>query len=648
LKREQIYTCLVGYLAPALLWAGLALKLISVSHRLECCGAFPAERWVMTATFAMVLSLAVATLRLRPIGRLLAAVALNVLITLLVVSDLVHAHFFGDPASVSELIDAWQLPSVFPSIVAALETSHLWLFADILIAMAVAVPGTRLGWSDAGRGAPRWLRWPATVLALGLAAPALGLAVRDPDHVFEFAIGRRQVVAAVGLGGYHLYDIVTHVRYRLLSRWSVADADVKSAAERLRRHTAGPPQSLALWGAARGANLIVVQAESLQAFPIDLEIDGRPVMPNLRALARESVSAGRFFDQTAEGGTSDAAFAALQSLHPLAVGAVATRYPTNHYYGLPSILKEHGYDTLAAMGASGEFWNIRQLVESLGFAHACLDCPALHGLRFGQGLADGDFFRDVIPELRALREPFFSFLITVSNHHPYEVPEELTPFPLGGLANTLLGRYLQSVHYFDQSLGEFLRALADSGLLDRSVLVVYGDHHAWGLDWPWPPELHRLLGLEPAVPIRQWETTRRLPLLIRLPRAEAAGVRTRASGHLDVAPTLLTLLGIEAPNNVMLGAAVFDDRPSLVVFRNGGFVADGSYLLTVDEAGAAAGCYDAPSGHRIDCTRFEVARRTAGDELELSDLILRGDMIPTLRARLRTPGQQALSPIDAK
>jgi lipoteichoic acid synthase len=643
-----MFTLLVGYLGPALLWTGLAVKLISVSHRLECCGAFPAERWVMTATFGMVLSLAVATLWLRPTGRFLAAVALNVLITLIMVSDLVHAHFFGDPTSVSELIDAWQLPSVFPSIATALETSDAWLFADIPAAVVIAVPGILLGSSGGGWGAPRWLRWSATFLALGLAAPALSLAVRDPNHVFEFAIGRRQVVAAVGIGGYHLYDIVTHVRYRILSRWTIADAEVKSAVEQLRLHAPATRKSLGLWGAARGANVIIIQAESLQAFPIDLEIDGRPVMPNLQALARESLSADRFFDQTAEGGTSDAVFGALQSLHPLDVGAVATRYPTNHYHGLPSILKEHGYDTLAAMGASGEFWNIRQLVEALGFAHACLNCPALGGLRFGQGLADGDFFRDTIPLLRALHEPFFSFLITVSNHHPYDVPEELSPLPVGRLANTVLGRYLQSVHYFDQALGEFLRALADSGLLDRSVLVVYGDHHGWGLDWPWPPELQHLVGLQEALPIRQWELTSRLPLLVRLPRAEAAGVRKRPVGHLDVAPTLLTLLGIEAQNNVMLGAGLFDDRPSLVVFRDGGFVADGSYLLTEDGAGAAAGCYEAASGHRIDCAQLEVARRAAGDELKLSDLILRGDMIPMLRARLRTSSQQALSPIDAK
>ena len=625
-------------IAP-LLWASLALKLILAAPPLECCGAFPPHRWTLTATCAVVLWLSLPTLWLRRRGRLLAGAGFNLAASILIVADRVHGRFFGDPTSISELIDAWQLPSVSKSILASLQPSDALFFIDIPVFLALTFLAQRYLSSGGGATVPRWAQWTAAVLAAALTIPAATLAVRDPDGVFEFAIGRRQVVAAVGLGGYHAFDIVAHLRYRTFGRWTISETDIKRAETALRGRVEGDNPSAPPWASAEGANLIIVQAESLQAFPIDAEIDGRPVMPNLRALARESMSASNFFDQTAAGGTSDAAFTVLQSLHPIDVGAVATRYPTNRYYGLPAILKARGYDTLAMMGASDEFWNMRQLLTSIGFSDLCLNCAALQGLRFGQGLADGDFFSHVIPTLRTRHEPFFAFLITVSNHHPYEVPRELNPMSVGSLEGTLLGRYLQSVHYFDESLGEFLRTLTESGLLDRSVLVVYGDHHGY---LGTPPELRRLTRLSSSQPIRLWEANRRLPFLIRSPRTGMAGPQLRPVGHLDVAPTVLKLLGIDPKDDVMLGRGLFDGRMPFVVFRDAGFVSSDSYLLTQSDANAdpdngraAAGCYDAAAGRQIDCARLERLRETATDELKLSDLILRGDLIPTLRDRLR-------------
>jgi len=46
------------------------------------------------------------------------------------------------------------------------------------------------------------------------------------------------------------------------------------------------------------------------------------------------------------------------------------------------------------------------------------------------------------------------------------------------LARSQLGLYLQTVRYFDTVLGDFLAKLDERGLLDRSVIVLYGDHSA--------------------------------------------------------------------------------------------------------------------------------------------------------------------------
>ena len=56
-------------------------------------------------------------------------------------------------------------------------------------------------------------------------------------------------------------------------------------------------------------------------------------------------------------------------------------------------------------------------------------------------------------------------------------------------------------------------------------------------------------------------------------------------GHLDVAPTILSLLGIEDNGSVMLGQDLTAERPSLVVFRDGSFADD---TITTCSASAPA------------------------------------------------------------
>src|SRR4029077_14904948 len=76
--------------------------------------------------------------------------------------------------------------------------------------------------------------------------------------------------------------------------------------------------------------------------------------------------------------------------------------------------------------------------------------------RIGSWMADKEFFSQTIPFLEAQTEPFIAFLLSSSNHHPWELPDKYRVLKLGELEGTLLGNYLQSVRYFDAAFGEFI------------------------------------------------------------------------------------------------------------------------------------------------------------------------------------------------
>ncbi len=619
---------------PLALW----LKLVIIGRSLSCCGAFPEHVHPLSATAAILLLMTAVVVRLAPVARLAGWLIAASVLTTIALADLVYFRFFGDLLSVYEAAAAWQLSMVHASVITALRWSDLLYWADVVLGLSVValLRRRRVTGQDAGARAGRRAQAALVVLGILLLLPSLRLVARDPDGVFEYTIGRRQVVAAIGLVGYHLHDAAAFVVRDARDRRAVGETGRQRVRESFTARQAArhPPSPLA--GVATGRNLIVVQVESLQAFAVGLTIEGRDVTPRLSQFARESLHFTRFFDQTYGGATSDAIFSSLQSLHPLPVGAVATRYPAIPYRGLPAVLGAAGYDTLAATGTRGEFWNLRLLLPALGFGRSLFPEHLEPGETFGQGLSDADVFRQMPRRLDGLREPFFGFIASVSSHHPFrDGPRNPPPFELGALRGTELGGYLALVHYFDRAFGTLLDGLRESGRLDRSIIVVYGDHEAF---LEQTPALHRHAGIASDDGFARWRLRHRLPLMVRLPNGAHAGEHTVTAGHLDIAPTLLSLLGVTDRGSVMLGRDLTTGEEQPVVFRNGGVATRDGYAIVADEGQT---CY---RGSAVtDCVALAGEQRAAVERLELSDLTLRGGIpwpLPAgpalIRARLET------------
>lgn len=580
---------------------------------------------VLVATLAGLL-IAVAPLPWLPrVPRLLGLLALDAALTSLAIVDLVHARYYGEVLSFSDLLVAPVVVGVLPRIFESVPIANALYYADVLVGLLL-VPW----YWRACRRVPRLDRparagLSAAVLGAGivLAAPVAGIAWRSARELLEHSSARIDVATAIGILPYHVGDLVVRLHRPPPDIGEAEQTFVRHfLAERARPR--GKPSPL--FGRALGRNLIMVNAESLQAFPLGLSIDGQPVTPRLSAFARESLHFVNVYDQTHLGTTSDAEVAVLQSLHPLAAGVLSNHFHHHKFRGLPRVLAERGYATLSACAAPGEFWNMASMHPALGFQRSYFEETFRLVEPVGLWLSDREFFAQTVPRLRAQPLPFMAFLLTASNHHPYRLPAAEKRLSLGALEGTLLGDYLHSVHYFDRAFGEFVDRLHQEGLLDTSVVVVYGDHQGFLGD---PPELARLLGFSEGDEYRTVRTRKNVPLLVRLPQAEAAGVRANTGGHLDIAPTVLSLLGVHDRSSVMLGQDLTHGRHALVAFRDGSFT-NGAIWYVRRGSGAQGACYAVATGRAIGCGAIEAARRDVRERLKVSDLIVRGDMIPVL------------------
>lgn len=585
-------------------------------------------------SLALLLVLLAPLLLVGRVRRYAALWAVDLLATLLVLADLVHFRFYGDILSVTSVGAAGQLGMVVSSIRELLSPADALLFADLAVGAALFPAYVR--WSRElppleRQTARRLVRRAALAgLVLFLAVPVRIVAL-DRGDTFRYGYFRFFGVRKIGLVNYHLYEAGKQSR-SMLARYTISEAEQEHALAYLDawRDTATAPSPLT--GVAAGKSVIFLMVESLQAFPMGLSIDGQAVTPNLDALAGRSIVYENFYGQTWEGTTSDGEFTSLQSLHPLPTGSVPVRYAGNHdFRGIPQVLAERGYATLSAHAYYGDLWRMREMHPNLGFQRSVFREGYRMTERVGEALSDGEFFRQTLPRLDSLPRPFMAFLMTMSTHHPYEVPAKYRTLRLGDLEGTLLGDYLHAVHYFDTALGQLVAGMEASGLMDEAVLVLYGDHKT---DLGDEADFVRLLtehaGLEPPRPgfdPAYWREHNRVAFLVHLPGDRAAGVRTESAGHLDIAPTVLGLLGVRDHGMATLGRDLTQGKDAFVVFRNGGFVVADTACLTPDATVPEELCRVLSTGQALDPDHFRAGFDRARERLRVSDVLIQADLV---------------------
>jgi phosphoglycerol transferase MdoB-like AlkP superfamily enzyme len=584
----------------------------------------------LTVTVALLVPLALMLVLPRRL-RAWTLVAVGAFAALVILGDVVYYRFFGDILSATAILGAHQTGRVWGSIRSLLTPGLVWLLIDVPFAAWMAVRLTAV--SVPRVTARQWALIalvPAVLAAIGLALSAPRVIASTPlDQMFR----DRAVAEQLGLVGYHAYDAWNYTRSTLLRpRASEAQIDAARAwfAERapLRSAAAGPYA-----GIAAGRNLIVIQVESLQDFAVDFKVNGQEVMPHLRRWVDDGVRFTNVTDETSEGRTSDAEFVAFTSLLPLEHGAVAFRYPGNHYVGLPRLLAEHGYRTLSAVPFESGFWNRTVLHPSYGFEQSLFEPDFVLTEQIGWGLNDRDFLQQMVPRLEHLSRPFAAWLITLSLHHPFEdFPDRHKVLKLAALEGTSFGNYLHTMRFFDSALAAFRSALERDGLLKDSMLAVFGDHDA---GFHHDPALARTLGIAPTDV--GWTTADRVPFFVRVParddgREPPLGVRGIAAGQADFAPTLLALLGIDAAPLPYVGRNLLGAPGDPPVLRPYGDWLDGRHLFLADAAGR--GCVDMATVLSVVPSACADAGLRARRTREISRLVIVDDLQQRLRDAL--------------
>ena len=351
-----------------------------------------------------------------------------------------------------------------------------------------------------------------------------------------------------------------------------------------------------------GKNLIVIHAESLQTIAMGLSFNGKEVTPNLNKLSSEGIFFNNFYSQVGVGTSSDAEFTFSTSLMPSSNGTVFVNYYDREYITIQKLLKEKGYYVFSMHGNDGDFWNREVMHKNMGYDIFFSKENYVIDETIGLGLSDKSFFRQSTQIIKNIKDsydgPFYANLITLTNHTPFSDVALLDEFDTTLKVNingqlverdyidgSVLGNYFRSVHYEDSAIGEFIKELDKEGLLENTVIVIYGDHDArideeyYNYFYNYDPYTDTVLNSNDYGYTLYneyiYELDRKVPFIIWTKDKEFNIEVVNPMGMIDAMPTLGNMFGFYS--KYQMGHDIFSLEENMVVFTDGSYLTDKIY-----------------------------------------------------------------------
>jgi phosphoglycerol transferase MdoB-like AlkP superfamily enzyme len=289
----------------------------------------------------------------------------------------------------------------------------------------------------------------------------------------------------------------------------------------------------------RPLNIVLISVESLSAEYLGAYGSKENLTPNLDRIA----SRGLKFEQVLATGTRTVrGLEALSLGTPPIPGQAIVRRPGNeHLATLGEIFSRQNVASYFFYGGNGFFDNMNAYFD--GNNYRVIDRKDIpdDAITFTNawGVADENLFAHALKVLSEQTEkPFFAHIMTTSNHRPYTYPDGRIDIPSPG------GRS-GAIKYTDYAIGEFLEQAARQSWFNDTLFVIVADHCA-------------AVAGNTKLPVAKY----RIPLLFYAPHLLAPGTYAPLISQIDIAPTLVEILGKRGDDH-FFGRSIFESGAPL-------------------------------------------------------------------------------------
>jgi phosphoglycerol transferase MdoB-like AlkP superfamily enzyme len=389
---------------------------------------------------------------------------------------------------------------------------------------------------------------------------------------FFRTVSENQLVNELSYNGiYQLFHAFRHNEldydsfYKTLDKnkvWAYMQKELKTPdAHGISKNSAPYYRKITGTGDEKHYNVIFIGVESLAASFMKQFGNADNVTPYLDDLINKSM----FFSNIYATGTRTirGLEALTLSLPPTPGFSIVKRPHNENLFSIGKIFKDRGYETKFIYGGYGYFDNMNYFFSNNNF-------DVIDRTNFTReeyfvaniwGVDDESLFNRTIREADKsykAGKPFFSFVMTTSNHRPYTYPEGRINIPSHTSREG-------AVKYTDYAIHKLLKDAESKPWFHNTVFVIVADHGVGGRGTA-------------QIPMDQFH----IPFFIYSPLHIKPQVIERLSSQIDVAPTLLSLLNFSYDSKFfgknILTMTKDEERALLGTYSSLGFYSKGTLV----------------------------------------------------------------------
>ena len=329
-------------------------------------------------------------------------------------------------------------------------------------------------------------------------------------------------------------------------------------------------------GLFEGKNLIVIMMESTN----DIFINEK-YYPNFYKMVHEGWYWENNYSPRNSCATMNNEFSGMTSLYTISNTCTASKYRGNKYYeSLFNLFnRTDNYVTFSAHDYTAAYYPRKAIHFNMG-SKDYYSVERL-GIKYSSSYInwanDDDFLKkilSIIDNKTSNGEHFMTWLTTVSAHQPYTVSsiqgDKYLSMTNGTGYPSDIRRFMSKLKIQDIGLGLLLEGLEKRGILDDTVIVLYGDHYPYGIS---KSNINKVLDYNTSKDMN----AERVPFVI-YNSTIAPKTFSDYTSYINILPTLANLFNLDYDPRLYLGEDLLsDDYESITIFADGSWKNEVAY-----------------------------------------------------------------------
>lgn len=323
-------------------------------------------------------------------------------------------------------------------------------------------------------------------------------------------------------------------------------------------------------GMFENKNLIMIMLESVNNVMINEEY-----FPTLYKLYNEGIAFTNNYSPRNNCSTGNNEFSALTSLYTINNVCSANVYKENTYFeSMFHLFENQGYQTSSFHNYTEKYYFRKEIHKNLGTTyHGVEDLEIPYSNQYKEWPSDVELIDAAWEEIDH-DQPYMALLTTVTTHQPYGVSSTYGDKYLDQFKDLKVSismkRYLSKMMELDKAMERLLELLEESGELENTVLVMFGDHYPYGIK---TEELQKMFDYD----LEVHKEIERTPFIIYHSETEPQKIDSYTT-YMNILPTVANLFDLEYDPRLYMGEDLFSkDYSNIAVFADGSWQSPYAY-----------------------------------------------------------------------